>query len=79
MHAQTAAKPRGLSRSALGFTAETDSLLEGDGFEPSVPQAQLRDDAGQKCGGYQSNVENWAFNWLQVATNAAAPSLSCAS
>ena len=37
VHAQTAVKPRGLSRSALGFTAETDSLLEGSGFEPSVP------------------------------------------
>jgi len=42
MHAQTAAKPRGLSRSALGFTAETDSLLEQTGFELSVPRDRIR-------------------------------------
>ena len=34
---QTAAKVRGVSPIASGFTAETDWLLEGDGFEPSVP------------------------------------------
>src|SRR5258707_3974169 len=34
---QTAAKVRGFSPTAPGFTAETDSPLEGDGFEPSVP------------------------------------------
>ena len=37
-HAQTAAKVRGFSPIASGFTAETDWLLEGDGFEPSVPR-----------------------------------------
>ena len=36
-HPQTAAKVRGFSLIASGFTAETDWLLEGDGFEPSVP------------------------------------------
>ena len=36
-HAQTAAKVRGFSPIASGFTAETDWLLEEDGFEPSVP------------------------------------------
>ena len=34
---QTAAKVRGFSPTAPGFTAETDSPLEGAGFEPSVP------------------------------------------
>jgi hypothetical protein len=36
-HPQTAAKVRGFSPIASGFTAETDWLLEEDGFEPSVP------------------------------------------
>src|SRR5215468_4601247 len=35
---QTGAKVRGFSPTGLEFTAETDSLLEGDGFEPSVPR-----------------------------------------
>ena len=34
---QTAAKVRGFSPTASGFTAETDWLLEGSGFELSVP------------------------------------------
>jgi hypothetical protein len=34
---QTVAKVRGFSPTASGFTAETDWLLEGTGFEPSVP------------------------------------------
>src|ERR1700730_6995458 len=34
---QTAAKLRGFSPIASGFTAETDWLLEEGGFEPSVP------------------------------------------
>jgi hypothetical protein len=36
-HPQTAAEVRGFSLTAAGFTAETDWLLEGDGFELSVP------------------------------------------
>jgi hypothetical protein len=36
--AQSTAKPRGSRPTALEFTAETDSALEGDGFEPSVPR-----------------------------------------
>jgi hypothetical protein len=36
-HPQTAAKVRGFSLTAPEFTAETDWLLEGTGFEPSVP------------------------------------------
>ena len=36
-HTQTAAKVRGFSPIASGFTAETDWLLEQSGFEPSVP------------------------------------------
>jgi len=36
-HPQTAAKVRGLSPIASGFTAETDCLLEEAGFELSVP------------------------------------------
>jgi hypothetical protein len=36
-HLQTAAKVRGFSRIASGFTAETDWLLEEAGFELSVP------------------------------------------
>jgi hypothetical protein len=38
MHELTAAKPRRSSPRALRFCAETDSLLEGTGFEPSVPR-----------------------------------------
>src|SRR5262249_49408534 len=34
---QTGAKARGFSPTALESTAETDSPLEGSGFEPSVP------------------------------------------
>ena len=36
-HTTTAAKVRGFSLTASGFTAETDWLLEEDGFELSVP------------------------------------------
>jgi hypothetical protein len=36
-HPQTAAKVRGLSHTASGFTAETDWLLEQRRFELSVP------------------------------------------
>jgi hypothetical protein len=36
-HTQTAAKVRGFSPTAPGCTAEIDSPLEEDGFEPSVP------------------------------------------
>jgi len=36
-HERTAAKLRGSSRLALGFSAETDSALEEAGFELSVP------------------------------------------
>ena len=35
---QTTAKVRGFSPTVRGFTAETDSPLEGAGFEPSVPR-----------------------------------------
>jgi hypothetical protein len=38
-HPQNAAKMRGFSVSASGFTAETDWLLEESGFEPLVPLA----------------------------------------
>jgi hypothetical protein len=36
-HPQTAAKARGFSFTASGFTAETDWLLEESGFELAVP------------------------------------------
>jgi hypothetical protein len=36
---QNAAKVRGFSRTASAFTAETDCLLEGEGFERLVPLA----------------------------------------
>src|SRR5215813_7314355 len=39
---QTGAKVRGFSPTGLEFTAETDSLLEGDGFEPSVPRRKRK-------------------------------------
>jgi hypothetical protein len=38
MHEPTTAKPRDSSRPALGFSAETDSALEGAGFELAVPR-----------------------------------------
>src|SRR5690349_21716610 len=37
-HPQNAAKVRDLSRTASAFTAETDCLLEGGGFEIPVPR-----------------------------------------
>jgi hypothetical protein len=37
-HPQTGTKVRGFSLAAPGFTAETDCLLEGNGFELSVPR-----------------------------------------
>ena len=37
VHGPSAAKPRRSSGRARRFTAETDSLLEGTGFEPPVP------------------------------------------
>src|SRR5438045_9403814 len=40
---QNAAKVRGFSLSAPRFTAETDWLLEGAGFEPSVPRGHVED------------------------------------
>ena len=40
-HTQTAAKLPGFSQTAQGFTAETDSPLEGAGFEPSVPRERV--------------------------------------
>jgi hypothetical protein len=48
LHAQTAAKVRGFSPTAPGCTAEIDSLLEGDGFEPSVPARELRSPAARR-------------------------------
>ena len=41
-HLQNAAKVRGFSLTASGFTAETDWLLEEAGFEPSVPLRNQR-------------------------------------
>jgi hypothetical protein len=41
-HAQNDAKVRGISPSASGFTAETDCLLEEDGFELVVPPRTKR-------------------------------------
>ena len=41
-HPQTAAKVRGFSPIASGFTTETDWLLEESGFEPSVPLGEKR-------------------------------------
>ena len=38
---QTAAKVRGFSLTAPGFTAETDWLLEEAGFELSVPPERV--------------------------------------
>ena len=38
-HPRTAAKVRGFSLTASGFTTETDWLLEQSGFELSVPPA----------------------------------------
>src|SRR5215471_8651528 len=35
---ETGAQVQGFSPTALEFTAETDSALEGTGFEPSVPR-----------------------------------------
>src|ERR1700730_17040455 len=42
----SAAKPRASPPTALEFTAETDSALEGEGFEPSVPP-----EGGLSCPG----------------------------
>jgi hypothetical protein len=45
---QTAAEVRGFSPIASGFTAETDWLLEGSGFEPSVPRDTTKGSSGNK-------------------------------
>ena len=48
---QTAGKVRGFSPIASGFAAETDWLLEGDGFELSVPPCDgraIQDDRHQR-------------------------------
>src|SRR5262252_976175 len=67
LHEQTAAKPRHPSPPALGFSAETDSLLEGTGFEPSVPReasafsSPVRADfsgGGKSSGGNMSRSRN---------------------
>ena len=47
---QTAAKLRGFSPTAPGFTAETDSPLEGAGFEPSVPHTKSHAFPGREAG-----------------------------
>ena len=47
-HPRTAAKVRGFSLTAWEFTAETDWLLEGDGFELSVPRNIMR--PVRRCG-----------------------------
>jgi hypothetical protein len=50
-HPRTAAKVRGFSLTAPGFAAETDWLLEGDGFELSVPPCDgraIQDDGHQR-------------------------------
>jgi len=39
-HPQTAAKARGFALTASGFTAETDWLLEEEGFELLVPASK---------------------------------------
>ena len=41
-HTRTAAKLPGFSQTAQGFTAETDSPLEGGEFEPSVPFHKIK-------------------------------------
>ena len=46
-HPQTAAKVRGFSVTASGFTAETDCLLEQRGFELTVPPWKGRARAAQ--------------------------------
>src|SRR2546430_12247640 len=43
VYAQSVAKPRASPPTALEFTAETDSALEEEGFEPSVPRQRSRD------------------------------------
>src|SRR5260221_12113021 len=58
---QTAAKVRGFSPTAPGFTAETDSPLEGDGFEPSVPRQKdnaFRDSSFPTCERATAAFEN---------------------
>jgi hypothetical protein len=42
VHVQSAARPRASPPTALEFTAETDSVLEEAGFEPSVPYGEAR-------------------------------------
>ena len=55
---QTAAKLRGFSPTAPGFTAETDSPLEREGFEPSVPRERDGPRAIAKV------VSRWALSEL---------------
>ena len=50
-HPQTAAKVRGFSPIASGFTAETDCPLEGSGFELTVPLGRIPKEGGFTFGG----------------------------
>jgi hypothetical protein len=54
-HPQDAAKVRGFSRIASPFTAETDWLLEGSGFEPTVPRYP------DKVSSRREGAEQFAF------------------
>ena len=67
LHELTTAKPRYSSAQALGFSAETDSLLEGNGFELPVPgeirsgfegSAELRP-IDRRRGGYHRSSQKW--------------------
>src|SRR6266436_9389473 len=52
---------RGFSPIASGFTAETDWLLEGAGFEPSVPRERdnaFRDSSFPTCARATAAFEN---------------------
>src|SRR5207237_6648534 len=73
-HPQTAAKVRGFSLTASGFTAETDWLLEQSGFELPVPSAGAGFSAA-KPGSDQIADGLVASAWCQLPT-AAEPSLT---
>ena len=64
-HPQNAAKVRGFSRIASAFTAETDCVLEGTGFEPSVTLAEeaahLATHHAELVDGYPSPLQIRSF------------------
>src|SRR5690349_15891636 len=69
VHTQRAAKPRAFPPTAVEFTAERDSPLEGAGFEPSVPRVPRVGPGphGWLRAGRMSRIRSGRSAWLSPA------------